>query len=91
MGHPYGCGGVGEERETTGSLAFLGMTARKAKAKANTEILRCAQDDDSYSGYNSIRSQLYSEDNSLRVTTVFSGGVKSKVCRAVLSFRVVRM
>ena len=30
------CGGVGEERETAGSLASLGMTTRKARAEADS-------------------------------------------------------
>ena len=36
MGHPCVCG-VGEERETAGSLAALGMTTRKASAKTKAE------------------------------------------------------
>ena len=66
----------------------VGMTTRKAKAtataKANTEILRCAQDDDLYSG-----GRLYSEDNLLGVTTLLVGGVKlryAEPCSAFASY-----
>jgi len=33
VGHPGGGGGAGEEREEAGSLAALGMTTRKARAR----------------------------------------------------------
>jgi len=38
MGHPAVCDGLGEERETAGSLAAFGVTTRSAKAKARSRF-----------------------------------------------------